>query len=526
MSTATLPEGEIVSPEETLSADDLAWLAGIAELEGKIYGLTEPRIFTPPLRDVDHDESATLGFDVIDFSRGVLGVEPTPWQQWWLRHALELREDGSLRFSTILTLVARQNGKTFLLILVSLYFLYVRKVRLVLGSAQKVDTAKESWSGAYDLADQADPDGDGSFPLRTEFVHNYRGKAGKWEGAGASELRLRPAEGAPSSAIRRYKVAASTAGAGRGLSVDLLILDELRQQKDSKAWAALSKTTAARPDALTVAISNAGEADSVVLNKLRAAAMSGASPDIAIFEWSAPDGCPLTDIEGWRQANPGLGYYRSLRKLAVDMLIDEAEVFRTECLCQTVVALDTLVNPSAWKGCADPHLTLDSVRSRVVACFEVAPDSAHAVLVSAAKLDDGRIGLDVVKAWKDLKTAELELPELLARVKPKLFGWFPEGPAAEMATKLRRVRGQREIKGAAVTESCQEYVGAIHRDAVRHRNDPLLSTHTIAARKAPVSDGYRFTRKGGHVDAAYAAAGARMLADNVSIRSDSGVWVV
>ena len=231
MSIDALAEPVAVEPELELTEADLAWLAEIGELEGKIFGTIEPRLFTPPLRDVDNDESATLGFDVIDFAVDVLGVTPMPWQQWWLRHALELREDGKLRFGTILTLVARQNGKTFLLILVTLYFLYIRKVRLVLGSAQKVDTAKESWSGAYDLAAEADPDGDGSYPLAAEFLHNYRGRAGKWEGAGASEIRLRSAMATPSSAIRRYKVAASTAGAGRGLSVDLLILDEIRQQK-------------------------------------------------------------------------------------------------------------------------------------------------------------------------------------------------------------------------------------------------------------------------------------------------------
>ena len=262
-----------------------------------------------------------------------------------------------------------------------------------------------------------------------------------------------------------------------------------------------------------------------MLNTLRAAALSGRSPDLAIFEWSAPDGCPLNDLDGWRQANPGLGYFRSLRKLALDMVIDDPETFRTECLCQHVVALDVLVQPGAWQGCNDPQLTLNAVRHRVVACFEVAPDGAHAVLIAAARLGDGLVGVDVIKAWTDLKSAERDLPDLLARVKQKAFGWFPEGPAAGMATTLRGVRGSRELRGSEVTELCQEYVETIRRLGLRHRNDPLLSTHTLAARKAVVSDGYRFTRKGGHVDAAYAAAGAVRLAQTMPIREDSGVWV-
>ena len=72
---------------------------------------------------------------------------------------------------------------------------------------------------------------------------------------------------------QRYRITAATRGAGRGLSVDVLLLDELREHRDYLAWAALSKTTLARPEALICAVSNAGDDQSVVLNDLRARAI-------------------------------------------------------------------------------------------------------------------------------------------------------------------------------------------------------------------------------------------------------------
>jgi hypothetical protein len=48
---------------------------------------------------------------------------------------------------------------------------------------------------------------------------------------------------------------------------------------------------------------------------------------------------------------------------------------------------------------------------------------------------------------------------------------------------------------------------------VLHPDDPLLNAHIAGTSKLRTGDGWRFARKGaGHVDAAYAAAGAVRLA--------------
>lgn len=500
------------------------------ELEQMVYGVTTPRLWTRPLRELTEDTS--LGFECIRFAHNIVGVELLPWQEWWLIHALEVKANGEFRFRTILTLISRQNGKTFLLKILALYFLYVLRAPLVLGVAQKLDIAHESWDATYEMMIEIPA-------LSRELAPPARRglKPGRRDSNGSEEIQLSrqvdESTKKQTAPRRRYRVSAATRGAGRSLSVDLLILDELREQRDTLAWAALSKTTSARTNSLIATISNAGDDESVVLNTIRAAALApGAISTLGLFEWSAPEGCAIDDIEAWRQANPALGYKLSLDSLRTSLATDTPEVFRTECLCIHVQSLDVLVNAEMWKSCLDPQLSLAPVRQRVGLVFEVAPDSGHASLVAAARFDDGRTGLDVVGSWKDLSEAIKALPALVAKVKPRQFGWFPGGPASEHASTIRKAVAKVpsctlvEISGAQVTEACMSFVGAVHTAAVRHGDDALLSGHVLGARKVEVSDGYRFTRKGGHVDAAYAAAGAYLLAQSIKITKGTGVWVI
>ena len=118
-----------------------------------VHGMTEPRIWTRPLRDLTKDTS--LGFEVIDFAKQILGIELRPWQQWLLTHALELMPDGSYRFRKVIVLVARQNGKTMLASVLACWWLLVDSQRhpdrvppvkfKIVGTAQNLDIAREPW---------------------------------------------------------------------------------------------------------------------------------------------------------------------------------------------------------------------------------------------------------------------------------------------------------------------------------------------------------------------------------------------
>ena len=449
----------------------------------KLLGRTEPRLWTRPLRPLNRRTSK--GFEVIEFAE-MIGEPLLPWQQWAAIHALELLPDGSYRFKTILILVARQNGKSNLKRIITLWRMYIDGARNILGAAQDVSLAREQWTLCQQTIHTC-PD------LEAEWgsVRNVNGDEMFWAAGG------------------RYAIKATNEKAGRGTSNDEVNIDELRSQRDWKAWGSLSKTTMARPNSQLWAMSNAGDDGSVVLNQIRDAALTERDPSIFIAEWSGEDGCELDDWAQIAQANPGLGYLISESAIRSALATDPPSVFRTEVLCQKVDQLDGAVDLARWNACADAAGTMESLRSRLGACFDVSPDGRHATLAVAAVTEDGRPRVEIVKAWDSTNAARAELEGLLDRVKPVAIAWYPAGPAAAFATILRKRPGSVELTGGKVTEVCQELADLAKGARLIHPADPLLDAHIRGASKLPSGDGWRFTRRGdGHVDAAYAAAGA------------------
>lgn len=465
-------------------------LESVRSTPGESVGRTEPRLSTEPLRKLTRKTS--LGFEAIEFIESVVGIKLLPWQKWWLIHALELLPGGrKFRFKTIVTLVARQNGKTTLLKCLTLYLMYSDRARMVLGSAQNLEIAKESWLGAVQMIEE-------NADLYAELDYVRRGN-------GDQELKL--TNGA------RYKIAAATGNAGRGLSVDLLILDELRQHKKWDAWGALSKTTMARMTSLTVCISNAGDDESVVLNTMRANALAGGDEALAIFEWSAPEDCELDDEEGWAAANPALGYTLDIRAIRSAMTTDPPAVFRTEILCQHVESMaDAVVTAPLWESCLDRGMKLDARKGRTALCFDVALDQGHATLAAAQVGLDGKVRVTTVASWPSAREALADLAMWKDRIKPAAFGWFAAGPAVSVAADLKKL-GAEAIQGDEVKAVCQEFAALVPARGLIHNGDGLLTAHVLGAKKYTQGDGWRFVRRGvGHVDAAYAAAGAVRLA--------------
>jgi hypothetical protein len=148
----------------------------------------------------------------------------------------------------------------------------------------------------------------------------------------------------------------------------------------------------------------------------------------------------------------------------------------------------------------------------VAVCVDVAPDGAHVTLAGAAVLDDERVRIEVIAAWSSTEAARRDLPGLLRKVAPAAIGWFSTGPAAAIGVDLRP-HEPLELKGTEVNEVCQGFADLVVGHRLLHSDDPLLNTHISATAKLRSGDGWRFCRKGaGHVDAAYAAAGATFIA--------------
>lgn len=301
-----------------------------------MMGKTEPRLYTPPLRELTPETS--LGFACIEYARTVLKKTLYPWQEWALIHILEitgeLGGEWRFRFRTVLIEVSRQNGKTVLSEVIASFFLNVLGVDSIFGTSLSLDKAEEVWEAV--INDQE------TIPeLRADIDRVSRTNGNK-------RLIL--------TGLRQYKVGAPTRRAGRGDSNDLVMLDELREHRDWETWSAAAASTNAKPNGLIVCFSNAGDPDSVVLRQLRATAMEAEDGATGLFEWSAPEDAETDDMEALAQANPALGYgYVTERALMANREVFPENKFRSECMCQQVETILPQPFPDgAWDAGVDP----------------------------------------------------------------------------------------------------------------------------------------------------------------------------
>jgi hypothetical protein len=436
----------------------------------ELLGSTTPRIYTPPLIagpagpcgcGCALTSKTSLGFSATQFAEDVLGFDLIPWQRWLLIHALETRPDGRFRFRTVLVLVARQNGKTTLVEVKNLWKMFVLQVPLVIGTAQNLDISEESWDKAVEIVESV-PE------LAAEIKH-----VDKTNGKKALKL----------TSGSRWKIAAASRKGGRGLSGDDVNLDELREHHTYDSWAAVTKTTMARRKAQVWAFSNAGDDRSVVLNDLQEKGRQSLDdPDptasMGIFEWSAPDDCPIDDPEMWRLANPSLGYPQgiSVEALRAALETDPEPIFRTECLCQRVPDLTPSKIPlTAWVKCADPKSAL---QGGLVLSWEVSWHRTYGAIGVAGYRADGVPHVELVEYRQGTDWMAGRVGELVKRHQVLAVVYNPAGPGASILTEVTD-RLPAKMEPAPMTardqaNACGRLYDAAMTGALRHLGDDRL----------------------------------------------------
>ena len=487
-------------------------------------GRTEARVYTPPLRDLTPDTS--LGFEIIEFGES-LGFHLLPWEKWLLIHAFEITGDfeheWALRFRIVLVLVSRQNGKTLVTTVITLYFLYILQVALIIGTAQELDQAEEAWDACVDAINADDE-------LKEELVSAKYGNSGR-------KLKL--------SGGRRYITKASNRKAGRGKRAQLVIIDELREQTNWEAWNAVSDTTLAQAQVgLLWCTSNAGDSYSIVLRYQRFLAHKaigdpdGWCRDIAdsmplppesdddeldaeppaIFEWSAAPGRDLWDREGWQEANPSLGYgFLTERSLAASIRGKTERAARTENLCQFVESLAEPPFPvGSWDAGVDPE---SEVRegAPVYLAVDVADDRKHSAIAVCGRRADGEWHVEVAAYQSGIEWLADWLRDVADPIDPVPVAVQSKGaPVSSMAGVIAAIDGVEmfEVAGADVAGFCGRFYDAVAAldperkedegsDAtpVRHRPQAALDMAATVAKTRLMGDSaWAFDRRRSPVD--------------------------
>lgn len=412
-------------------------------------------MFTPPLRPLTPETS--LGFDCVEFAdwvrdrleqiaaadpeqADVLDIVPRllEWQRWLLIHALELLDGPDLvfRFRTVLLIVSRQNGKSVILIYLLLWRLFQDGARTVVGTAQSLDIAEETWDAVRQVAE--------AIPELADDVRKIRTANGR------QAIIL--------DTNQRYKIAAANRRGGRGLSGDCIALDELREHQSWDAWASVSKTTLAKKRAQVWGVSNAGDAASIVLRHLRKVALRAlglsefeeepehAADDdgigldesaIGIFEWSAPRDAAVTDRDAWAMANPSLGHTITEAAIAAAVATDPEHIFRTEVMCQFVNTAGMGPFPAgAWAATQVAKVVRDDHRPAAY-CIDVSHDRTMAHIALAFWDVEGRRRVEIAasRAGTDWVIPWLTSPD--RRVKPEhLTLQWNGAPVSSLVTEL------------------------------------------------------------------------------------------
>jgi len=494
------------------------WL--VRDENGKLFGDTVPRIFTPPLRELTPETS--LGFEAIETAREDLGRKLHPWQEWFLIHSLELApgsftydEYPVLRFETVVLMVARQNGKSFIASTRLLWRMLMWQgpevdPLLVLGTAHKLAAAEEIQANAHNAL-KASPASD---------------QIAKMTGTNGSKS-LELVNGA------RYRCDAASDDGGRSFSVTDLFFDELRQQQEWSPWMALTNTTNAKFSSQVIAVSNAGESKSVVLNslqdkaraearELRAFLDSGGGAEewakdhevsLGLFEYSAPEDASIHDRDGWAAANPSLGYPfgPTEKKLAASAALvgnsGEDGVpehkFRAEVLCQRVaVAKEGPFKSTDLEACLDP-------------ASEIAQDSPIVVGVDTSA--DGKMSYIAVAGYAADGTPQVEV-----LTKRPFMDWIPEflrtglnftprdivlqgkgSPISSYRDSLTRQGVDfTPCEGSNLPAACVQFAERVEQHKIRWREQPVLIRPLHEAVKKHYGDVWSWNRDKSPVDIA------------------------
>lgn len=487
-------------------------------------GSTIPRIFMPPLSDhVDDSEYGikqewSWGYDCIDFLENVCGWQLLPYQKWLYVHALEKGEDRTgFRFSTLCILIARQNGKTRWLKGLGLWRLFVSRygradatcpgARLALIAAQSLDYAESTLKEVVEeIRDN---------PLLVKELINHKVTNGKHRAILTNR--------------RHWRAATASRKGGRSLSVDIAMLDELREHTTWDAWNAIVPTTTVRKYSQVVCTSNAGDQRSEVLRALRDSAMrkvlTGNTEDTqtGFFEWSVPMEVDPRDPDHWYLANPAMG---RLNDFSIDDLRGYLEAmeyrnlpgFQTEHLCQWVDAMEPGILPAEhWTE------TLDAGSRRadsapIYACLDVNYERSRSYVGIASRRDDGNLHIEVVQA---------------ARGTDWIIDWFKERKGKFAAITVQKTGApasgliddleQAGVKvtpwgpGQEVSAGCAAFYDTVVEHGVYHRPAPVLDRAAASGIARNVNEAWVFDRRNSPVDVSplIACVGAAWLESQV-----------
>ncbi len=444
---------------------------GVDQAYSELGGVQTPRIQSK-LNDLP-----SKGQEMIDFATE-LGINLMEWQKFVCIHGHKVRADGRWAHSELGLIMARQQGKSTLMMLRILTGMFVWGEGLQLASAHRLTTSLETFRQIVGLIE--------TNPKLEKEVKKIR-----WQ-HGAEEIEL--------FGNRRFVVKAAN-NAARGLSKpETIHLDELREYKDEDAWSSMRYSMMAAKNPQVWIYSSAGDQHSVILNKLRERALASATTNdpIGWFEWSAEPDAPILLPSGemnwsaFAQANPSLGITIHPDNLKA-VINDPPDIVRTEVLAQWVDTINSAIDAQKWAMCQIDAIPLDPEQPTWLG-LDLSPDRKFGALVAAQRLSGERFYIQLLHTWSnDYSLNDLAVANDIAPYVRKYNTQtvaYSKRTSQAVASRLSSAGIQvTDMDGAIYAESCDRWLGAINSHRLQHSGQEELTQQTLSAAKLPFGDG-------------------------------------
>lgn len=404
---------------------------------------------------------------------------------------MRIDDSGNFVAREVGLLVARQNGKSHIMRIRLLFGIFVLGEKWVT-MAQKLELAESHLEWAIEVIAK-NPE------LATQVKKISRTNGRKF-------IQLKNGG--------RWAISAATADSIRGNTGNLWV-DELREIKP-EAWSAATPVTRAVQNSQIYVSSNAGDANSEVLNRFRAGAISADSPKSLWLEWSADPALPISDPETWAQANPAMNLLIDQDKIELAFLKDTKAEFLTESLCLWIDSIESPWAVGSLEACANPELELDT-EAPTYWGLDVTPNRTRADLVCAQQLPSGKIAVSLAASWNssssvdDMKIAS-DIAELVRKFNSQLVA-FDKWTASAVAARLAGAGIlAKDTSGAMFAQACDQMLNALNSGRMVHDSQPELIQHFNACAKKSLADGgWRVVRSKSSEDISIACASIMAL---------------
>lgn len=280
----------------------------------------------------------------------------------------------------VLVELSRQNGKSVVFEARVLAGLFLFGEQLIVYSAHEGDTAKNAFERIEGLIR--------SDPVLHEQVVNDGRTSGFRRTNGQLSITLWTGQ--------MVKFRTRTAGGGRGLTGDCVILDEAQEITDDHI-AALGPTLSARPNPQLWWGGNAGNSRSVVLGRMVRRSEKRASRMVA-YRWVAADEDDPTSPRTWALVNPAFGRRMTASYMESELGRLSLEKFGHEHLgigdYPREEGEDWIIPRMRWERAQDKDST---IVGKVVFTIETKWDRMRSSITVAGRRADGRKHIECIK---------------------------------------------------------------------------------------------------------------------------------